>query len=648
VRQGLAGLALIIGVAGLAAPAAAKVVKLEVLRIDTPAFEGRSFGTVGTYDRIIARATITVLPTDPRNAVIVDIDHAPLNAEGLVEAVADVEILAPSNGADGNRTLFYDAVNRGRKRALGLLNDAPGDGGDFTKAADAGNGFLMERGYTIVWSGWQGDVQEGGGRLTLSVPVVPGITGVSREEYVFDHTENPVVAPLSYPAADLDPAKAKLTVRQRELDTRATPAGLSFSYDGPNKISISRPAGFDAGAIYEFVYPATDPKVMGLGLAATRDIVSFLRYEVLDGAGMTNVLAGRIDHAIGFGVSQAGRYLHDFSYHSFNLDEDDRMVFDGLMPHRAGGKRTFTNFRFAQPGRSAYQHTDTLYPGADFPFSYPIIADAQTGRLDGIMMRCIVAKNCPKLIKTDTELEFYQGRASLVATHPQGNQITMPDHVRLFLLSNLEHAAPVNATSETTRTCVFPSNPLYAGPPMRALLVALHEWITKDTLPPDSRYPSIDDGTLVEPTAAAVSFPKIPGVIYRGTLNKAWVLDESVMPPKRGVAYPMFVPKTDADGRNLAGIRLPPLEAPVATHMGWNFRKAGFSPWELCDNTGSMIPFAKTREERLKANDPRLSLEERYPQPNDRADAMAKAARRLVEDRLLLEEDAKAYGAAVN
>ena len=228
------------------------------------------------------------------------------------------------------------------------------------------------------------------------------------------------------------------------------------------------------------------------------------------------------------------------------------------------------------------------------------------------MTRCLEARNCPKLIKTDTELEFYQGRASLVSTHPQGIQLRIPENVRVPALE----PAACGAREREVRAdpdLRFPSNPLYAGPPLRALLVALDAWIMRGTLPPESRYPSVDDGTLVVPTAAAVGFPKIPGVAYSGMMNKAALLDERVMPPKRGATYPMFVPKTDADGRNLAGIRLPSLEAPIATHMGWNFRKAGFGEGELCDNTGAMLPFAKTREEQLKAGDPRLSLEERYP-----------------------------------
>ena len=642
-----AAVAVVAGVVGLAQPLAAKVLKFEVVRIESPAFEGRSFGAVGTYDRIIARLTIGVAPSDPHNTVIVDIDRAPRNAQGLVEATTDVEILRPTVAANGNRGLIYDVVNRGSKRLFGYFNDAPGNE-DLAKAADAGSGFLMSRGYSVVWTGWQGDLGTGGGRLTMSVPTVPQISGPAREEFIFDHAEDPASARLSYSAADLDPAHAKLSVRQREGDPRATPAGLSFKFDGPNKVSITRPAGFDGGAIYELVYEAKDPRVMGLGFAATRDLISFLRHEAADASGTPNVLAGRIDRAIGFGQSQSGRYLHDFLYFGFNSDEAGRTVFEGLMPHLAGGKKTFTNFRFSQPGRSAYQHADTLYPGAEFPFTYPVTTDTLTGKTDGMLARCLAAGTCPKIIKTDTELEFYQGRAGLVPVDTKGNALTMPDNVRLFLISNLQHAAAFGAKSAPTRTCTYPSNPLYAGPPLRALLVALDAWITKGTLPPASRYPSRADGTLVEPTAAAVGFPNIPGVVYPSRINQAAVVDDKVMPPVRGAAYPAFVPKTDADGRDLAGLHLPTLTAPVATHTGWNLRKAGFGEGELCDNTGSMLPFAKTREERLATNDPRPSLAERYPQTGERATLIERAAKQLVQDRLLLDDDVKSYLQATN
>lgn len=646
-KRVLQGLAFAISVVGSSHSVDAKLIKFEVLRTESPTFEGRTFPPVGTYDRIIARATIAVPPDDPHNSVIVDIDHAPRNAHGLVEAVSDVEILRPTIATNANRRLFYEVVNRGNKLGLALFNDT-GVINDLAKAADAGNGFLMSRGYTIVWSGWQGDTAAVGGRLTFSPPIVPQVTGLSREEFVFDHLENPAVATLSYPASDLDPAQVKLTVRERESDPRTAPNDLSMKFEDSKRVAISRPAGFDAGAIYEIIYLAKDPKVMGVGFAATRDIVSFLRYEKADEEGTPNLLAGQVDRAIAFGASQSGRYLHDFLYLGFNADEAGRTVFEGLMPHIAGGKKTFTNYRFSQPGRSPYQHADTVYPGSEFPFTYPVITDTITGRTDGVLARCLAAGNCPKIIKTDSEIEFYQQRASLVATDTQGNGLAMPDNVRLFLISNLQHFALANDRSALARTCMFPTNPLHAGPPARALLVALDAWITDGTLPPQSRYPSRDDATLVPPTAAAVGFPQIPGVRYSGQMTRATVIDFDKMPPVKGAAYPVFVPKTDADGRDIAGVHLPTLAAPIATHTGWNFRKSEFAEGELCDNNGSMFPFAATREERVKNNDPRLSLAERYPREGDRAAAVSKSAKQLVQDRLLLEQDVKLFMANIN
>ena len=646
-RPLLRSIALIAGIVGFAGPSAAKVVKFEIVRVESPAFEGRAFGAVGTYDRIIARAIIAVSPDDPHNKIIVDLDRAARNAQGLVEASADVEILRPTITANGNRHLFYEALNRGNKLGLALFNDGPAVINDLARATEAGNGFLMNRGYTVVWSGWQGDVAPGGGRMMFSPPIVPDVTGLAREDFVFDHMDNPARATLSYPAADLDPAHAKISVRQREADPRVTPADLDVKFEAPARISIKRPEGFDAGAIYEFIYTAKDPKVMGLGFATTRDVVSFLRNESADAAGTANPLAGRIDRAIGFGASQSGRYLHDYLYLGFNADEAGRSVFEGLMPHIYGGKKTFTNYRFSQPGRSPYQHADMLYPGADFPFTYPVITDALTGKRDGFLAHCLVANNCPKIIKTDSEIEFYQQRASLVVTDTDGNALAMPDNVRLFLLSNLQHFALANARSEMAKTCAFPTNPLNAGPPARALLVALDGWISNDTSPPASRYPSRGDATLVPPTID-VGFPRIPGFAYTSRMARPTVIKSGETPPVKGASYPVFVPKTDADGRDVAGVHLPTLEAPAATHTGWNLRKAGFGEGELCDNNGAMIPFAATREERIKSGDPRLSMAERYPNEGDRSAAIAKAAQHLVHDRLLLEDDAKLFVADVN
>ena len=602
-----------IGLCGLIADATAKVVKFEIVRIE-PAFEGRVFGTVGTYDRVIARATIALSPTDPHNTIIVDLDRAPRNAQGLVEATADVEILRPTNAANGNRRLLYDVVNRGNQRALTYFNDAPA-GNDFSKAPAAGNGFLMNRGYTVVISGWQGDL---GAARRLADHHGAGRARHHRASRARNSSSTTPAIPRRPPSPIRRPISIRprrtLTVRQRETDPRVTPADLSFTFEGPDKISIKRPAGFDAGAIYEFIYTAKDPKVMGMGFAATRDIVSFLRRDTADAPAPPIRLAGRIDHAVAIGVSQSGRFLHDFLYLGFNEDEAGRMVFDGLMPHIAAGKKMFTNYRFAQPGRNMQEHGETLYPGTAFPFTYPVTTDAVTGRTDGWLARCLAAKNCPKIIQTDTDLEFYQSFGSLVATDTKGEPLAMPDNVRLYYLSSLQHASTATAKSSMNPVCTYPTNPLYAGPVLRALVVALDAWIAR-------RHRAAGE-PLSEPrrrhAGAAVrerqrASRKFRASSYGGLVHQPTVVDHDAMPPAKKTAYPVFVPKIDADGNAVAGVRLPTLVAPVATHLGWNVRKAGFGDGGLCGNFGSMLPFAKTREERIKANDPRLSLEERYP-----------------------------------
>ena len=500
--------------------------------------------------------------------------------------MTDVEILRPTIAANGNRRLFYEVVNRGGKLGLALFNDLPVVVNDPVKASDAGNGFLMNRGYTIVWSGWQGDLVT---RRRTDDVFTADRARRDRSRARGFHLRS--CGQSGERDAELSRGRSRSRARKdqraaREADPRATPADLEVKFESPTKISIKRPEGFDAGAIYEFIYTAKDPKVMGLGFAATRDIVSFLRYEAADTAGTANPAAGQIDRAIGFGLSQSGRYLHDYLYLGFNADEAGRIVFEGLMPHISGGKKTFTNYRFSQPGRSPYQHADMLYPGADFPFTYPVITDTLTGKTDGFLARCLAAGNCPKIIKTDSEIEFYQQRASLVVTDTKGNALAMPDNVRLFFLSNLQHYAMAQAKPEMTKTCAFPTNPLNAGPPVRALLVVLDAWISNGTLPPNSRYPSRADGTLALPTINDVGFPRVPGFGYPARIAQPTVLASEEMPPSKGAAYPVFLPKTDADGRAIAGIHLPTLEAPAATHTGWNLRKAGFGDGELCDNNG--------------------------------------------------------------
>jgi hypothetical protein len=635
-------------IAGLCTtPANADVVRFDVVKVESPTFGGRVFGAVGQYEKVIGRVTMAVDPADAHNSGIVDVALAPRNAGGRVESVSDVVILRPVDLSRSNRRIFFTVVNRGNANSLPLFIETPGSAqNNPTTAEDAGNGWLMNEGYVVMWAGWQGDVAPGGGRVRLDVPVLTGVTGRDRIEFIFDDLTNPAEATLAYPAADLDPEHATLTVRQRAGDSRRTPAGLSFTYKSPTTIVVNRPQGFDAGAIYELTYPARDPIVMGLGFAAPRDIVSFLRYEKTDRAGNPNPLAPggvpMIERAYAFGRSQSGRFVRDFLYQGFNEDEKGRIVFDGLMPHIAGSRKMFTNHRWAKPGVFSKQHEDHLTPGDQFPFTYGVLTDALTGRTDGLLAKCLAAGNCPKVIQTDTATEYWNARASLVVTDTDGNDLVLPGNVRVFFFASTPHGSSNTPTGSPAALpiCQLPSNPLHLGEQMRALLHALDRWVTDGVEPPPSRHPTRQSGSLVASDRASTGFPSIPGVAANGLHNVLRVVDYTAYPPKEGAAYPLFFPKVDADGNDLGGVRIPWVEAPVATYLGWNLRKAGFAGGELCDLNGSAIPFAATRAEREAKQDPRRSLEERYPTPQAYVDRVRQATDDLVRDRLMLPDDA--------
>lgn len=644
----------------LLAPAAqARLLRLEVLETVSPAFGGRGFGAVGTYDRIAARATIGLDPADPHNSGIADLALAPRNAEGLVEAVSDVVILRPTDPTRGNGVLLYDVVNRGRKLGLNLLNDAP-LGNAVRADADAGNGFLMRQGYTVVWSGWQHDTPRGGDLLGLQAPVVgdagagaagtgvagtgvagagiagagvagAGVTGVSREEFIWDNLVNPAGWVLTYPVAE--PLEATLTVRAREGDVRETPAGLTFRMLDGRRIEVMRPPGFDAGAIYEFIYVARDPVVGGMGFAAVRDLVSYLRYQ---GGPLARAGAPEVSHAYGVGVSQSGRFLKDMLYQGFNDDEAGRPVFDALMPFISGARRSFTNGRWSQPGRFSRQHEDHLYPGDGFPFTYGMTTDALTGRSDGLLALCEATQTCPVVMQVDTDSEAYQARAALLVTDTGGHHLDLPPNVRAYMLAGLPHSSTPGLVSGPLDACVMASNPLHPGPAMRALLTAMDLWVREEVRPPTSRYPMLAHGTLVAPGPEA--FPRLPGVPYAGLVNRVAEVERNREPPVPGRMYPMWVPRVDGDGHAIAGIRLPAVEVPMATYTGWNLRAPGYGEGELCSLAGGAAPLPLT----ARAGDPRLPLSLRYPRPDSYPVAVRGAAERLVAERLMLREDADA------
>jgi len=632
-RTHLLGAAALLALA--AAPSRAEVTRFEVTAREAAALGGREFGARGRAEKITARATVALDPADPRNAVIADLDRAPRNAQGRVEAVTDVVILRPERPSG---TMVLEVPNRGRKLLTGWAQDADGAGAiRLSRPEDAGNGFLLEQGLTVVWAGWQLDTPAGADLLRIDVPTVPGLTGPSREEVTFADAATPKRVALSYPAADR--ASARVTVRDRTDQARATPEGLALRFADDSTVEIDRPAGAAPGALYEITYTARDPRLSGMGLAAMRDVASFLRRET----GAANPLArdGRsgVDRAIGLGISQSGRALRDLLYFGLNEDEAGRIVFDGMMPIIPGARRSFTNARFAQPGRNPGPQYDRLFPVLQFPFTYPVTEDHLSGKRDGILLRCRLTNTCPRILHMDSEFEFWGSQASLLVTDTRGRHLDMPPDVRLYLLSGAPHGNPADAVARASDTCALPLNPVSGGPALRALLAAMEAWLRDGTEPPASRFPMRAQGTLVP---ANEVYPAIPGLPYRGQHARAeWIEQTAPLPTARG-EYPLFLPRAGLDGNAVAGLRLPLLEAPRATYVGWNAQRGADGPQEICTQVGGVLPLPATRAEREASRDPRPSLEELYPTPDAYEAAVRAATDRMVAERVLLPADAAA------
>ncbi len=613
--------------------ASAQITRIDIEVVESPALDGRSFGAVGQYERLRGTFYGEADPDHPLHAGIVNLDLAPRNNRGRVEYSTTVEIYRPVDLSRWNGAIYHTVPNRG--------------------GAGSGPDDLLERGFTLVRVGWQGDITPSERNIVPQLPVAvnpdgSSVVGPAYEEFIFNDDDTrqyyeKSTATLNYPAASLDPSHATLTVRQRQDDPRSAPLDMTWRFDGDSRIVIGRPAGFDGGAIYEFVYEARDPIVMGLGFAAMRDAISFLRYDRSDAQGNANPLApgGTLPRvAMSIGISQSGRYLRDMLYQGFNEDLEGRIVFDGMHPDIAGSRKTFTNFAFSQPGRWQKQHEDHLFPGDQFPFTYGVLTDPISGRTDGLLARCSVSDTCPNVIQTDGETEIWQARASLVVTDPLGRDITLPDDVRYYVLSGTEHGGGRGVFQESPGTgmCRFLGNPMAISQIRTALTVALYEWVAEGRLPPPSRYPTAAGGGFVR--AEDVSFPEIPGVEYTRSFNDLRLHDFRTLPPTGGPEYTVLVGQVDADGNMTGGLLHPHLAVPVGTYTGWNLRREGFAPDEQCGGSGSSFSFAETEAERLARGDPRPSLEERYASTEVYLTELQTAASQLVLDRLLLPEDA--------
>ena len=435
-----------------------------------------------------------------------------------------------------------------------------------------------------------------------------------------------------------------MTVRDLPTDPPQVVSRDRWRFTEPGVVEIDD--GFDPGRIYDVVYTSQDPRVVGAGLAGTRDIVSFFKYAT----SADNPLPG-IEHALGWGVSQTGRFLRHFVYQGFNEDEEGRQVFDGLIDQVGGAGRGSFNHRFAQASRDALQHFNFLFPVDMFPFADATTTDPETGVTDGLLARATRSGTVPRLLHVLTNSEYFNRAGSLVHTDPTGSRdVDPPPTSRIYLISSAPHIIgrfPPQPNPSDEFHGQAPMNTLVYGATIRALFQALDAWVADGTEPPLSRYPRIADGTLTTPAEAG--WPAIPGVeiphepLTARRLDYGPDWDRGIVgyePPRIGKPFVQLVPAVDADGNDRAGIRLPEIAVPLAAHTGWNYRHPSIgAPGRLSSEIGSYFAVPRTRAERDRTGDPRRAIEERYRDRNDYLGRITQAALDLVADRYLLAAD---------
>lgn len=624
---------------------------------------GKPFGAAGPYEKIIAKARFAVDPSKGPNRIITDIDRAPRNEKGLVEFEADIYVLKPRDPALGNGTALFEVSNRGNKGIVGMFNNTAGSL-DPSAEKDFGDGFLMERGYTVVWVGWQFDVADKPELMRLYAPVATEggntITGLVRSEYITDAKTYQFSlgdrnTHLPYAVADPDDPANQLTVRDRcDSERRPIPrSAWKFGRKDGEKFRgdmgwVYMEAGFEPGKIYEMVYRAKDPVVVGLGPAAVRDFISFLKYNAPNTPTAALGDQGRfIKRAIAFGTSQSGRFLRTFLFYGFNQDEENRKVFDGVWSHVAGGGRGSFNHRFAQPSRDGHPHMNCSYPTDIFPFTDLPETDAETGLAGGILSRAMEAKVTPKVFYTNSSYEYWGRSAGLIHASLDGKQdAPLAPDTRAYLLTGTQHGPGSFPPRQGAGRNLANGNDYRWI--LRSLLVRMNDWIANGKEPPAAAIPRVDRDQLV--TVGAVNWPKIPGSALPERPQRAWRADygpdfrsKGVVtqePPKLGNAFTTLVPQVDRDGNETSGILAPMIQAPLATFTGWNLRKPEQgAPDEIYSMVGSTFFFARTKAERAKTGDPRPSIEERYKNKQDYMVKYTSAAQSLVASGYLLESD---------
>lgn len=647
IKRKLALLALV----SVSATALAAVERIEI-KERTAFAPGVTFGEAGAYEKIRGIAYFALDPKAPANATIVDLKRAPRDARGRVLFSSEFVLLRPAGGLSSS--LIYDVNNRGGIAMLGQINGRSPANNDPTTGADAGDGFLMRHGFSLLFSAWTWDVAPpapGARPLVFAPPVAKGIKGKVQNEF----TVNAAVDVATYagmrgltyePATPNDP-RAQLTMRARPGDKRRPVPRSSWHFvapeqaGGPGRVQLDD--GFKPDTIYELTYVAKDPYVTGAGLAGIRDLLAYFRDQPFEGAPVPkNVLM--------FGISQSGRVIGRMLHDGLNVDESGKLAFSGAYLHvpGAGGSAGF-NSRFAQPTRHPSMLEEHDYPADAFPFTTAPSRDPVSGQSASYLDHARDKQGrLPKLIIANTSTEFWNRGASLIATTPDGMQDVAPaDNVRIYGFMGAQHYVGRSRTRAPFTACVSTSDHYL---PMRALILALDDWTSKGKQPPASAYPQLADRTLttvadyraIFPTGFGLTPPernlREPRLDFGRRFTKQGIADK--VPPNLGDEYETRVPVPDADGNDKGGVRLVEVQAPLGTHTGWNLRapETGFA-WATSRFDGSFVPFARTEAERAASGDPRPSLEARYRTRDDFVAAVRAAAERQIAAGLLLPED---------
>ena len=480
-------------------PLNARVVRVETA-MRTDVLGGRQFGDAGAYERITGRVYFSLPVANPHNRRIVDLDKAANLKNGEVEFSADFIAVRPKDAHKGNGSLLLEVPNRGRGRIIGLV-----DGGDWDLAADAGDGWLLRNGFTIVSLGWQWDAA-GADALRFFAPVAKDngktITGLLRgdlmpskvmPEIPLGHLILGNIGGSEYPVAAPDDPRNVLTVRDSRDAQRTVIPRAEWQFaemvDGklsPSDRQIHLNRGFRPGKIYEYVYVVADPVVAGGGFAAIRDFASYAKHAEDAITPATRVY--------GEGISQNGRFLRDFLYQGFNADEEGRIALDGVLAHVAGAGRGSFNYRFAQPSRDAQPTSSVFFPTDIFPFTDQPEKDPVTGETGGLLDRAVAEKVVPKIFFSNTSYEYWGRAAALIHITADGKRdAPISDSVRIYHFTGLQHFSGPFPPEKGKGDLLGqkPQSPLPVKYFWRAMIANMDAWVRSNTLPPASSYPKI-------------------------------------------------------------------------------------------------------------------------------------------------------------